>query len=258
MNIMNTTPEQPVDIKAEILKKISANEVAMRPKMYFTLKLATLIVLASLVLGISVFLFNFILHSIHAQAIDSFLDFGTRGWMSFAIAFPWTLLIIDVACMAAFFIIGRRFNRGYRMPIMWNVVAIIVVTVAAGAIIDTATPINNWLHKDHPRYLPPQVKQLYLSYERPAEPERGTCLCNILSIGTSTFTVWSSALGSTTEFTIIVPPNAPYATTSGLAIGDTVMIAGEEITNPLATGTTTSIANTMIRAYGIRKVVFTY
>lgn len=250
---MNThIPGDPISIKADLLKKISSDEVAMRPKLYFTLKLATLIVLGSLVMGISVFLFNFILFCIHAQAIDSLLGFGARGWLWFIESFPWLLLGIDIVCMGAFYIIGRRFNRGYRTPIMWNVLAIVVVTVAAGAIIDTATPINDFLHKDHPRYLPPQVKQLYYSYERPVRPASGTCLCNILAIGTSTFTVWSSALGTSTKFTIVVPADAPYATTSGLAIGDTVMIAGEDIMS--ASGTPTN----SIQAFGIRKVEFSY
>jgi len=234
-------PNEKTSIKDKLLSKISSNDISMRPKIYFTGKLIILGILSFIVLVISVFIFNFILFSIHAQATDALLGFGPRGILPFLAAFPWMLLIIDIIFIAAFQWILRKFHHGYRKPILIGLIGIFIVTIVVGVIIDKATPVNDFLHHGDPRFVPSQIHDLYLGTDRPPRPTGGTCLCIITSIGTSTITAENALLGSTTQFLIIIPLHERHATTSSLSVGDTVMIAGDQQGN-------------IIRAFGIHKI----
>lgn len=235
------TPRTPTSIKDALLSKIASHKVSMRPKMYFTIKLIITGIVAFLVLVISVFIFDFILFSIHRQATDALLGFGYRGIAPFLYAFPWTLFIIDVIFIFALHWILRRFHRGYRRPILLGLGGLFILTVGIGVIIDTTTPTNDFLHRGDSRFVPTQIRDLYRSTDRAPRPNNGTCLCVITSIGTTSFTAENAILGTTTQFLIMVPRNERHATTSSLIVGDTVMIAGDR-------------TGDVIRAFGIQKV----
>ena len=230
-----------IDMKDNLLKKISSNEVVMRPKIYFTLKLIALGVISFLVLAVSVFTFNFILWSIHAQATDAFLGFGRRGIPLFLAAFPWTLLIVDIALIFVLQWIVRRFYHGYRKPILLALIGIFVIMGAAGTVIDLATPVNDFLYRGDSRFVPSQVRDIYRNTRSSPRPVGDTCLCVITAIGTSTLIAENAVLGSTTQFIVMVPSHDSHATTSSLSVGDTVMVAGDREGNT-------------IQAFGIRKI----
>ena len=229
------------DMKDDILKKISSNKVTMRSKIYFRLEFILLGLLSFIIIAISVFIFNFILWSIHAQAIDAFLNFGQRGIMLFLVTFPWMLLIIDLVLIFVLQWIIRKFYHGYRKPILFGLIGVFIVITVTGTIIDTITPVNDFIYRGDSRFVPSQIRDVYRNTRQSTRPMGGTCLCVITAIGTSTLTVENAILGTTTKFTVLVPQHGRYATTSSLSIGDTVIIAGDKEGN-------------VIEAFGIRKI----
>jgi hypothetical protein len=69
--------------KEPLMHKIEAQEISMRPKIYFTLQIAALVFVALATLVVSIIIFNFILFSIRINSHDSLLYFGSRGFEAF-------------------------------------------------------------------------------------------------------------------------------------------------------------------------------
>jgi hypothetical protein len=131
------------NLKEKILKDIRSGEVTMRPRIYFMLQIAALVLLALVVLVISVFIFNFIVFSIRINGDDAFLGFGPRGWGAFIQFFPWTLLVLDVALVALLEWLLRNFRFGNKIPALYLLGGLLALTVITGVIIDRATPFND-------------------------------------------------------------------------------------------------------------------
>ena len=227
-------------LRDSIVAKIGAEKITMRPRVYFTIRIAAAAVLSILVLLVSVFIFNFILFSIRINSHDAFLSFGPRGIEAFLRFFPWPLLLLDIVLIALLDRIVRTFKFGYRSPVVYLVGGILLITLLAGLVLDRATPFNDQLmtraEGDH--HLPPLFEELYRDVRRP--PHDGICRCTIMEIGTSTLTVEDHHHGATSTFTVILPDNDPHATSTGLKVGDVVMVAGDKDEG-------------VIRAFGVRK-----
>lgn len=232
------TPES-IAIKDRILKGIQSGEVAMRPKIHFTLKIAALMAVTFSVLVITVFIFNFISFSLRVSDHDTLLQFGSEGVLAFLYFFPWLLLGIDLALIALLEWMVRRFRFGYTTPALYLLAGLIVSTVAAGFVIDRGTPFNDRMLEGS-RHLPSPIGEFYEGAHRPHSRGSGICRCEILSID-SNHLILEDARNGTTTIIVTLPMNDPRATTTLLQVGDIVFVAGREV-------------NGEIRAFGVRKV----
>ena len=79
---------------------------------------------------------------------------------------------------------------------------------------------------------------------RPPPPGSGICRCTILAIEGNVLTVEDTRpigdSGATTTLTVVLPLDSRRATTTDLAVGDVVFIAGEE-------------KDGVIEAFGVKK-----
>ncbi len=223
----------------EIMARIKKEGVAMKPRFYFTLHLVATAITTLCVLAVSIFIFNFILFSIRINSHDAFLSFGPRGVLTFLQFFPWMFLIADIGLVILLETLLRKFRFGYRLPIVYLVGAILALTVLAGLVIDKATPFNDRLmDRAGERRLPPPLNDLYSGARR--GPHDGICRCTVTAIQGNTLTVEDYRGGATTTFSVILPENDTRATTTDIAVGDVVMVAGDRNGNE-------------IRAFGVRK-----
>lgn len=225
-------------IKDKILSEIHSGHVAMRPKIYFTLQVMALVFVALATLAVSIFIFNFIVFSIRIQSQDALLGFGPRGWEIFLMSFPWSFLLLDTGLVLVLQWLIRQFRVGYAIPTLYVVGGLFVATTVFGFAVDRTT-FNDRVYERHGRGLPPFVGGLYEGAHRPPPMGSGVCHCTIVSIEGNVITVADNR-NTTTTLTLILPPNDPRATTTGLKIGDTIFIAGDE-----EDGT--------IRVFGIRR-----
>lgn len=237
----NKETQHETGIKEHILEKISANELTMRSKTYFILKVGVLIAVALCILTISVLIWNFILFSIRINGHDALLYFGSRGFLVFLTFFPWALLMLDVALIMLLEWLARQFRFGYLSPALYLFLGFFTVVISSGIFIDRVTNFNDELLSrarehhlqqpfgdiyEHARYAPPAGSGVY----------RGV----VTAIFGNTVTLYNADVGTTSILTVIVPSGDPNATSS-LRLGETIFIAGD------ADGGA-------IRAFGIREI----
>ncbi len=238
---MEHNSHKPTDsLRDKILGQIKSERIAMRPRLYFTLQLAAVAFVSFLVLIISIFIFNFILFSIRINSHEAFLAFGPRGIVAFLTFFPWVFLIADVLLIVLLEWLLRTFKFGYRLPILYVLGAILLITFATGFVIDRGTPFNDRLMvRAGGPGLPGPLNGMYRDVRRP--PHGGVCRCTITAVGNGQLTVEDYRRGSTTTLTVLLPENDPRATSTDLQVGDTVMVAGDR-------------EGDVIHAFGVRKM----
>jgi len=148
------------NLKDKILKDIREGRVHMRPRAYFALQVVALVLVAFAALVVSVFILNFIVFTIRLNRADMLLGQGLQGWLVFVGLFPWALLILDVLLVLVLELLLRKFQWGYKVPALYLLLGLLVLTVVAGVLVDRATPLNDQLWRGQ-RGLPPPLRDIY-------------------------------------------------------------------------------------------------
>ena len=230
------------NLKDNILRKIRSGDIAVRPKIYFTIKMAALAAVAFAVLVISIFIFNFIFFSIRVNSQDALLGFGPRGILMFLVLFPWKLLLLDIALVMLLEELLRRFSIGYRSPVLYLLLGLLAVASVLGLVLDRGTGFNDhlFIRAREGHGLPPPFQDAYRNAQMPFPIDSGICKCVVVSVGTSTLLVRDSGVASST-FTVMLPPGLPLPQ-GALEPGDMVLVAG------------TPDGQKIIRIFGIQKI----
>lgn len=225
----------------EILSRIKQEGVAMKPRLFFTAQIIAIAATALATLVVSVFIFNFILFSIRINSHDAFLAFGPRGFLAFLRFFPWPFLLADIGLIILLEWLIRQFRFGYRMPIAYVVGGILALTLVLGLTLDRGTFLNDHLMQNAGGPgIPPPIGRMYRDARN--GPHDGICRCTVTAIDGNMLTVEDYRNGATSTFTVILPENDRRATTTGISVGDVVMVAGDRNGNE-------------IRAFGVKKAM---
>jgi hypothetical protein len=212
-------------LKDKILQEIHSGRASMTPRFYYAFKLAALVLLSSAALLVTIAIFNFISFSIRINHHNELLSFGPRGFQAFLHFFPWPMLVLDVILILLLQWLLRYFREGYKIPILYLIVGVLLCAAALGFALDK-TPLNDRL-LEHSRELPFPLGELYEGMHRTPVPGSGICRCVVVAINGNTITVRDTRVASST-LKVVVPENDPRATTTALKIGDTIFIAGHE------------------------------
>ncbi len=160
------------NLKDDVLRKIRSHEVAMRPRMYFTLRVIALVVLTLMVFLLTLFLCNFILFIVRVNHHDALLGMGPRGFFAFVNIFPWGLFLLDIALLLVLERLLRQFSFGYRTPVLLSLLVAVILIVAAALAIDRESGLNDELLRraDH-HGLPSPFGEFYENAHRPVPRE---------------------------------------------------------------------------------------
>ncbi len=124
-----------MDIKKDIIDKIKKGELKKRPKIYFALRTAFVILATILLFVISIFSVSFIFYILRESNIRFLPMFGRPGLLIFFLLFPWTHVLVALVFT---FIIGwllRRYSFAYRKPLLYlPVIIIALITLASIAL----------------------------------------------------------------------------------------------------------------------------
>ena len=227
MNFMNENK----DIKSLVLEKIQSGKINMRPRFYFVLKIATLILVAVLTLLVSSLLVSFIIFSLMASGMLFLFGFGLRGFLMFFLLFPWPLLILEVAFIILLEWLIKKFKFGYRLSLSRLLLVILAFSVVIGVVINVTPLHRDFQHRAEQRSLP-LVGDFYRGIRRP-QPSQEIFRGVVSDAGTSSFVL-------SRKYFVTLPPGMP-----GFAIpsnGDVVFVAGKLMPD-----------STTISAYGFQK-----
>lgn len=231
-----TNPTDP--IKDRVLAEIREKRIAMRPKLSFTFETFFAALVALVVLAVSAALASFIVFGLRVNGHDSLLAFGPRGIGAFLLIFPWPLLILNILLVIFLETLLRRFKFGYRSPVLYLLLALAALAIAAGLALDRTSVNDDLLDRADRGALPSPFAELYEHVRSPAPHDRGIYRGMVTAIGTSTFTMMHDDDDQDLDegsYTVAFPPGFPA---SSLTVGERVYVAGDE-------------DDGMIRAFGV-------
>lgn len=137
----NQTNNQSSQNKQEkiALDKIKKGEVKMRPKLYFVLKIFLWAIGIILVFIAGVYLTDLLFLVLHKSGLWFIPGFGPRGMMLFLRNFPWILLLITLIFIILLEILIRRFSVAYKRPLIYSILAVVVLVVLTGFFIQKSS-----------------------------------------------------------------------------------------------------------------------
>lgn len=226
------------DIAQKLMKEIEKGELTMTPRAYFTLRMVAAVAISVGLVLVTTLLMNFISFSVRVSGQEELLFFGPRGVAPFLRFFPWDLFFVDIVLVGGLVYILRTFRAGYRVPVLYVLGGLLSMTLLLGIALDLGTPVNDQLFEGREQ-LPPPLGMFYEGMHRPPQQGSGVCRCVVLDIDGHTLLVQDTR-GATGTLTVILPDDDRRATTTGVEIGDTIFIAGDE-------------RDGVIQAFGIRK-----
>ncbi len=216
------------NIRETILGKIIRDEIKMRPRFFFVLRFILLVFVIIIVLVTSVLICNFIAFSIRVNGHDTLLTFGFSGVERFLLFFPWLYLLIDVAFIGFLEWLVRRFEFGYKIPILHLLCMILLPTLFISVFIDRGTPFNdNLFNQAREHHLPGSIGGFYEHAHKPHKPGSGFCKCTIINIDEAGFSAEDRDFGENTPITVIVPEDNPHIDYNSIYVGNVVFVAGD-------------------------------
>lgn len=232
---MNPNNQKQKPIKETVFEKIKSGQVKMRPRLYFVSK-TVLVVFGALAAGIFIlFLISFILFALRASGLWFLPGFGLRGFRIFFISLPWLLILISGILIVVLEILVKRFAFVWRKPILYSLLAIILVVFLGSFLIDR-TPFHSGLFLRAREGRLPLAGPIYRGFGMPES--HGVHAGVVLEIIENGFRLKKP---DNQLLTIVVTPDTQFSSEKEIKQGDTVVVMGERDDNT-------------VRAFGIRKV----
>lgn len=119
-------------IKNKILEAIKSGSVKMKPKWQFVLTGVLFVVGVILILSTLLLLTSFIFFSVNRSGISLGPAFGPRGIIIFLKYLPWALIGLSIIFVIILEILVRRYSFGYRKPLLFSLVAILLIVITGG------------------------------------------------------------------------------------------------------------------------------
>lgn len=222
------------DFKKEVLDRIKAGEVRMRPKAFFVTRMFFMVILSVLILAVSAFIASYILFILQAGGETFLLGFGWRGLLVFLIMFPWFAVVVDLALLAALDSLCANFRFGYRFPAGYLFAATGLTAVLIACAINITSIHQKVMSQAQENRMP--VLGRFYDRVRHSSRQDGIFKGAVVSVATSSFEIRYEFDEDDMPTVILMPDGMP-----SIAPGDHVFVAGEA-----ASGT--------IRAYGVRRM----
>lgn len=221
-------------LKDTILEKIESDQVKMRPKLFYVLKVGLVAAVGVAILVVVSLLTSFILFSIWVSDRAFLLGFGARGINTFLMLFPWRLFILAFVLVVIFTVLIRSFRFGYRSPILYFSIIALGLSIGSGFLI-ARTPLHQGLsERDRVHHLP-VLHGIYHHVSRPA-PSNDVFRGFVRTIMEQSIRVEDE---EQRIVTVVLPAN--WSNRIVIKVGDQLFIAGDW-------------HGATFRAYGLKKI----
>jgi len=128
--------ENKQSISEIVAAKIKSGEIKMKPKFYFAFKIFLLAAGLFLLTFAALFLVSFIMFYLRVNGIFASPAANFWGLRVLFSSLPWVLILLVVLLIATSEIFAKHFSFVYRKPVLYSVLAIILIILVGGFIID--------------------------------------------------------------------------------------------------------------------------
>ena len=216
-------------MKDTILASIREKRVTMRSSSSFRMEMFLLVFAVVVALFVSIALVSYIFFALRVNGHEALLGFGTQGLYPFFILFPWPLLVLDILLLIFIQKLLKRFSFAYRSPILYGLLALLVVVGAGAFALDRGTSLNDSLMREGKLGgLPGPLSNWYGHVKDKAPHEKGIYRGVVSRVGTSTIVIEHDDLDTDQDETGVLVVLPPGFDTSLLVPGMGVYIAGHE------------------------------
>jgi len=227
--------EKNSSLSEKVLEKIKSSQVKMRPKFYFVLKTFLIIGGVFIIGALTVFLISFIGFHLRASGIWYLPSFGFRGLGIYLRLMPWFLILAGLILILILEILAKRFSFVWRRPIIYSLLAIILIALIGGFIIER-TPFHRGLFFQARQGKLPFAGPVYREFGMPRfhDVQRGV-VEEVIENGFKIRTFDDQLL------TVVLAEETQFPFGKEIEKGDTVVVMGER-------------EDDTVRAFGIRKI----
>lgn len=159
---MNDTSDHS-SIQQEVLAAIKSGRVKMRPKWYFFLRAALVIVGAAFLFLTVLYLTSFIIFMLRQTGVLFVPAFGLRGLWVFLVSLPWLLIGAALLFILILEVLVKQYAFAYRRPLLYSTFAILFLVTAGGLVI-AMTPLHPGLFKQAKEDALPLAGPLYRQF----------------------------------------------------------------------------------------------
>ena len=222
-------------IKETVLEKIKSGQIKMRPKLYFISRTILLVLGFLAVAAFILLLASFIMFSLRINGLWFLPGFGFRGFGMFLNYLPWILILITLILIAILEILAKRFSFVYRRPVVYSLIAIILI-VFLGSFIIYKTPLHPGLFIRSREGNLPFAGPIYRGFGMPELHDVHQGIVEELTENGFRIRRPDNQL-----LTVIVTPDTQFPSGKEIKQGDMVVVMGER-------------DDGNVRAFGIRKI----
>jgi len=141
---MDNNNEQKKSISERIVAAAKTGELKMRPKWHFVLRAALWLAGIVVITMVLLYLLSLFLFLARETGIWATPLFGWRGVLIFLVSIPWMLVLAVLFFVFVLEILVRRYSFAYRLPLLYSVIAALLVVIAGGIIL-ARTPLHDML-----------------------------------------------------------------------------------------------------------------
>jgi hypothetical protein len=210
-----------MNTKLDILEKIKAGEVAMKPRWHFVLKSLLLILAVAVASLLVVYLLSFILFFLRQSGVGFMPLYGFKGVSVFVMNSPWLLIVSSGALILILQLLVKKYAFSFKQPLVYSLVGIIVL-VLIGAYSIEQTQLHSRLQGFSQERNTPLFSSLYrgIDEKRPENILFGT----VTEVTEQGFIL---ELDTGENLTILVTEQTKMRSDSRYSAGDTVFVFGD-------------------------------
>lgn len=148
------------NLKDTILKKITAGEVAMRPRWHFVLRALLFFSMLSIAALVAIYLLSFVFFVLVRNGLLLTPAFGLPGIIFFVVRSPWLLILCVGVFLTILYLLVQHYAFCYRRPLLYSLLAVVGFVLITSSVLH-AFAVQQHLKEFSERHHVPGMTPLY-------------------------------------------------------------------------------------------------
>jgi len=123
-------------LKDNILTKIKAGQIKMKPKIYFLAKVILIILAVIGLILLGLYFISFLIFSLRLRGTLYLPHFGWWGIKRFLLSLPWILILIILGILIGLELFAKNVAALYRKPLLYSLLILIALLIIGGLLLE--------------------------------------------------------------------------------------------------------------------------